>query len=93
MCIYNDNVKKQCVRLDEDIKTYNSNISCYGSVNRFKLLNIIINTANVEIILQRSHVISIPKNITSCAHAFIINISMISFSAVHWDVAIFLSEI
>ena len=48
--------RKQCVRLDEEIKTYNSNISCYDSVNSFKLLN--LNTANLEIILQRSHSIS-----------------------------------
>ena len=33
-----------------------SNISCYGSVNSFKLSN--INTSNLEMILQRSHVIS-----------------------------------
>ena len=57
MHLQNNNVqKKQCVRLDEEIKTYNSNISCYGSVNSFKLSN--INTANLEIILQPSHVIS-----------------------------------
>ena len=48
--------KKQCVRLDEEIKTYNNNISYYGSVNSFKLSE--INTANLEIIPQRSHVIS-----------------------------------
>ena len=48
--------KKQCVRLDEEIKTCNNNISCYSSVNNFKLSK--INTANLKIILQRSHVIS-----------------------------------
>ena len=31
----------------------------------------------------------IPKNITSCAHTFIINFSVIPFSADHWDIVIF----
>ena len=48
--------KKQCVGLDEEIKTYNINISYYGSVNSFKLSKKRID--NLEIILQRSHVIS-----------------------------------
>ena len=57
VCIHKKQcAKKQCVRLDEEIKTYNNNISYYGSVNSFKLSK--IKTANLEIILQRSHVIS-----------------------------------
>ena len=56
-CIYNSNVqKKQCVGLDEEIKTYNIYISYYGSVNSFKLSKKKID--NLEIILQRSYVIS-----------------------------------
>ena len=52
VCIYKKTMgkKKQCVRLDEEIKTYNNNISYYGSVNSFKLSK--IKTVDLEIILN-----------------------------------------
>ena len=71
VCIYNKQCakEKQCVRLDEEIKTHNNNISYYGSVNSFKLSK--INTANLEnnTTTITCHKLNIFKGVVNCQNS------------------------